>query len=186
MKCQPHTAAVAWLVLMLCFICGERAAAQTTFRPTQSSGDFVSPALAYDGNLTTSAFANAPSNGETAHFGSWSGFPSGNMNPSSVTLKVRSQASASGPAINTATVVTYYSATGAAGCGVAGWTQVFIVQPPNGGGFTSRGPTTDSIALSTAQDLTRVKVCTLVNAGSINGTNAQASEFVYEIWIEER
>jgi hypothetical protein len=144
-----------------------------TDRPTTQSSPgtpYLSPANAYDNNLSTAATASVTEGvkGAKSDIEVWSGFSSAPADANTIELNISSSASANSLGI----VAVYYSLDGG-----TTFTTLYMIEG------TTRSKQTNSVSLSNSQDLTKVQVkaeATAFNTGSGAGT---ATSSIYEIWI---
>lgn len=161
----PNTTVITGILVE---VKGLSSAGGSQYRPTTSTGNYTSPALAYDNNLATGAVGTDGNMIANPKQASWSGFPAGPGAPVSVTLNISSQVSGNSSSGGEGKLE--YSINNGA-------SRVTIYDV-----FSPRSKTTDSISLSLAQNFTQVLVYASATGGS-SGTGAVNST-VYEIWID--
>lgn len=164
--------------------------AQTIYRPTNGSG-YQNPPYAYDGNASTYAggfVIGSNQNHVVSLVAFYQGFPAGKANPTSITLEVINSAQINADREQDGAVSLFYSTNNTSlGCGIApDWHKIYVLQPPSGGGISSHSGT-DKVTLPVTTNLTKVRVCGSVNIGGWSPVdpNDQASQLLYEIWIQE-
>lgn len=141
----------------------------TVYRPSASSGTYSSQSAAYDNNLNVAATAFATNGGSKQSV--WSGFAAAVGTPVSITLRVSSDALFGGPGTQLQVAKLELSTDAGASFGSIS---------SHGGGLGDYGPLTESVTLSTSQDMTQVQVRATIT--TVSSTNVNHS--VYEIWAE--
>jgi hypothetical protein len=136
----------------------------TVYRPTQFSGNYVSPGAAFDGNLNLAAVGSLNSI-KSSLAATWGVFPAAAGTPTSVTLKIVSDGRNTSDGLHTLS----YSVDGG-----GSFATIYSLSDD----FSQR---TESIVLLAAQDLGLVQVRATARTLTSSGT---VQHEVFEIWIE--
>jgi hypothetical protein len=166
---------VSVLVILVCLLSVSVASASPfTLRPTSyiaGWGGYAWPLYAYDNNLSTASSIDSLryAKGANTISETWLGFASAPPGASEMQLHINS-AAASGEG---GTVTLFYSLDG----GVT-YQVIYRVFP-----LQSRGQQTDTITLSSSQDLTKVRVQGSALVFSDGTFWSSAAQSIYEIWI---
>lgn len=140
------------------------------FRPTAYSGTYASPALATDGDSATSSVGNVTAQAFETSTETWRSMPA-YTGPAALTqvLKISSKFSFGGQGISDAEGKIEYSLNNG-----STWTTLYDAH-------AARSLTTDSITLSTSQDLTQIQARAFV---SITADHGGANHSIVDIWVE--
>jgi len=145
-----------------------------TLRPTSyiaGFGGYANPTYAYDNDFTTASSIDSLRFAKGASFvtETWLGFPSAPPGASGLQLNINSL----GAAGRGGQVILYYSLDGG-----TTYQTVYTIRP-----LQSRGQQTDTITLSSSQDLTKVRVQGYALVFTDGTFVSEASQSIVEIWI---